>query len=104
MKLDAKKIVLPYLLLTEVATKIDSNAIAVFIPQAEDPTICETYHVTPKLISAESENRNGEPHLVKHHYNYFPIVMDKYGVPWAEAIVYILSRLESVTEPAMATY
>lgn len=37
-------------------------------------------------------------------FNLFPVVCDAHGVPWAEATVYILSRLEGVFRPNMGTY
>jgi integrase len=37
-------------------------------------------------------------------FNLFPVVLDSSGVPWAEATVYILSKLEGSIRPSMGTY
>lgn len=37
-------------------------------------------------------------------FNLFPVVRDENGVPWAEAMVYILSRLQGTVLPNMGTY
>lgn len=37
-------------------------------------------------------------------FNLFPIVLGSDGAPWAEATVYLLSRLEGAVAPTMATY
>jgi hypothetical protein len=41
---------------------------------------------------------------VRHQFNLFPVVVDTSGVPWAEAAVYLLSRLEEALAPSMSTY
>lgn len=37
-------------------------------------------------------------------FNLFPVVRDEHGVPWAEATVYILSKLQESVRPSMGTY
>jgi hypothetical protein len=38
------------------------------------------------------------------NYNLFPVVLDQNSVPWDLGTLYILSRLESATDPVMATF
>lgn len=98
-----KKILLPHLVLTEVANEDDEGAIAVRVPA----TACHTettYHVRPMLVGENGERRDGLPRWVKHQFNLFPVVLDSHGVPWAEAVVYVIFRLEEAPDPVMATY
>jgi len=37
-------------------------------------------------------------------FNLFPVVRDEHGAPWAEAMVYLLSRLQGTVLPNMGTY
>jgi integrase len=37
-------------------------------------------------------------------FNLFPLVLDSNGAPWAEATMYILSRLENSVNPSMSTF
>jgi len=81
-----KKILLPHLELTKVAKEIESGAKAV------NPTHTEvTYY-------------NKHDKRFNNNFNFFPIVLDSYGVPWAEAVLYILSRLKDTMNPIMGTY
>ncbi len=98
-----KKILLPHFTLTEVVGSGDDEAVPVAIaayPHRPE----ETYFVRPLTIGVDGKRRDGKPRWVKSQFNLFPVVLDSHGVPWAEATVYLLSRLESVTAPAMATY
>jgi hypothetical protein len=68
-------------------------------------THSETYYVRPKKkLGGESEWRDGKPRWVEHRFNLFLVVLDGDGVPWAEANVYLLSRIEGTVAPAMTTY
>lgn len=98
-----KKILLPHLTLTEVVGSGDDEAVPVAIA-ASPHRPEETYFVRPLTIGVDGKRRDGKPRWVKSQFNLFPVVLDSHGVPWAEATVYLLSRLESVTAPAMATY
>jgi integrase len=103
MKDAARKILLPHFVVTEVASENDDGAIAVTIPKSA-LTPGGTYHVRHKRVAGESERRDGKPRWVEHRFNLFPIILDGMGVPWAEANVYLLSRLEDAVMPAMSTY
>jgi len=103
MKIGTKKIILPHLTITKITTETDIEATSVTISRTgEVPDI--TYYVKPTLVAADAKQRDGNPRWVKHQFNFFPVVMDCIGTPWAEASVYILSRLESVVAPTMTTY
>ena len=81
-----KKILLPHLKLTKVAKETESGTTAVNIP---NPAL--SYHTIPDTSFNNS-------------FNLFPIVLDSNGIPWAEAVIYILSRLKDTMHPIMGTY
>lgn len=99
----AKKILLPHVVLTELSSEGDTDALSVIIPASSDRSE-ETYFVRPLIVGAERLRRDGKPRWVKHQFNLFPLALDGNGVPWPEVTVYLLSRLESVTAPVMTTY
>jgi len=103
MKGAARKILLPHFVVAEVSSENDEGAIAVTIPKSA-LTLGGTYHVRPKRVAGESERRDGKPRWIEHRFNLFPVILDGMGVPWAEANVYLLSRLEDAVMPAMSTY
>ena len=103
MKGSARKILLPHFVVTEVTSESDDGAIAVTIPDCA-LTLGGTYHVRPKIVAGESNRRDGKPRWVEHRFNLFPVILDDMGVPWAEANVYLLSRLTGSIAPAMSTY
>lgn len=94
---DARKLVLPRFELTELSDEHDSAATKIEV-------LGSAYYVRPKLIPDEGQRRGGRPHWVRHRFNFFPLVLDADGVPWGEANVYVLSRLEGVLNPVMSTY
>jgi len=89
--------VLPSFELTELSFENDPAATKVVV-------LSETYYTRPKLVPEEGRRRDGKARWVKHQFNLFPVVVDSLGVPWAEANVYVLSRLEAVLKPDMLTY
>ena len=103
MKDAARKILLPHFVVTDVASENDKGAITVTIPQSPLSLSC-TYHVMPKRIAGESERRDGKPRWVAHQFNLFPVILDGIGVPWADAHVYLVTRLEDAVMPAMSPY
>jgi integrase len=93
----ARKIVLPRFTLTEVSDATDGEATRI-------GNALEPYYCRPKLVPAEGKRRDGNPKWVKHQFNLFPLILDATGAPWAEAVIYLLSRLENALAPSMATY
>ena len=75
-----KKLLLPHLKLTKVAEETESGTTSAF-----------SYHTKPDTSFYNS-------------FNLFPIVLDSNGTPWAEAVIYILSRLKDTMNPVMGTY
>jgi site-specific recombinase XerD len=93
----ARKLLLPKFELTELTDRRDPAATQIDL-------LDETYYVRPKFVPDEGKRRDGKPRWVHHQFNLYPVVLDSHGVPWAEANVYLLSRLESVLNPVMSTY
>lgn len=99
MTREARKILLPSLEITEVALPSDKNAIHVTLLERG---ITHDYYVRKKHENAE--RIDGKPQWMESRFNLFPVVLDGDGVPWAEANVYILGRIESENEPSMSSY
>lgn len=99
----ARKLLLPHLVVTEVVTETDVGAVKIEIP-AGAHTDGGAYYMRPKNVAGECECRDGKPRSVEHRFNLFPVVLDCDGAPWAEANVYILSRLGDTAFPSMATF
>lgn len=81
-----KKLLLPHLKLTKVAKETESGVTAVNIPNS-----ALSYYTKPDTSFNNS-------------FNLFPIVLDNNGVPWAESVIYILSRIKDTMNPVMGTY
>jgi integrase len=47
---------------------------------------------------------DNQPRWMGTRFNLFPLVLDSRGTPWAEAVVFIVSRLENSVNPTMGTY
>ena len=94
---DARKLVPPRFELTELSDEHDSAATKIEV-------LGSAYYVRLKLIPDEGQRRGGRPRWVRHRFNFFPLVLDADGVPWGQANVYVLSRLEGVLNPVMSTY
>ncbi len=99
----ARKLVLPVFEVTEIAKEGDTDAIAVRIPQCGTAPGTD-YHLRPVLIAETGDRRDGKPRWAKHQFNLFPVVLGGDGVPWAEANLYILARIENTIQPSMATF
>jgi hypothetical protein len=93
----ARKIVLPRFTLTEVSDASDGEATRI-------TSALEPYYARPKLVPTEGKRRDGRPMWVKYQFNLFPVILDASGAPWAEAVIYLLSRLEDALATSMATY
>lgn len=98
----ARKILLPRLELTEVTESLDKHAIRIALPHGSPS---EAYYVRPKHIDTPNGERiDSKPRWMGSKFNLFPIVLNRDGSPWAEANIYLLSRIESSLSPSMATY
>lgn len=98
----ARKILLPSLIVTELAEETDDGAIRIALPKS---SLQEAYFVRPK--QAETHVTRGQStHLLPTggQFNLFPLVLDAEGIPWAEANIYLLSRIKDSLAPAMSTY
>lgn len=103
MKKVARKILLPTLMLTEVANESDDGAVCVTIPSNQNlPS--KTYYIRPQRVVGENKYRGINPSWVNYRFNLFPVVLDNKGVPWAEANIYLLSRLKDDLTPTMSSY
>ena len=103
MKLTARRMHLPRLVITEVSDESDKNSVLVVIPESAS-TAGGSYYARPKLVASNGKRYDGEPEWVPHRYNLFPVILNGAGEPWAEANVYLLSRLEGTVAPDMETY
>lgn len=98
----ARKILLPRLELTEVTDSLDKHATRIPISTAAPD---EAYYVRPKHIDLPNGERvDSKPRWMGSQFNLFPVVLNRDGSPWAEANIYLLSRIESSLSPSMATY
>ena len=99
----AQKRLLPIFELTEVCSSNDQGAVVVTIPPSR-LTVGGTYHVRPKMLANESKRKDGNPNWGHSQFNLFPLVLDATGVPWAEANIWILSRLEGKVAPVIESF
>ena len=97
-----QRITLPSFTLTKICDQDDPEAIKCEIPASKDQSK-QIYHVKP--VSTEIFHGH-EQKVIKtfYKYNLLPLVLKKSGVIWEEALVYILSKLESQTCPNMNTF
>jgi site-specific recombinase XerD len=101
MKREARRILLPTLEVTETTLPSDTNAIKIPLPKGG---IYSAYYVRKKHDEFEQERIDKKPVWMGSKFNLYPVVLDKNGAPWAEANIYILSRIESSISPTMSTY
>ncbi|HEY8022992.1 MAG TPA: hypothetical protein VIF60_00395, partial [Burkholderiaceae bacterium] len=86
----AMKKTLPTFVLTEVCVATDPGANRIFELEGANG---EPFFERP-MLSDNGERFDGKTKWMKSRFNFFPIVLDGSGLPWAEANVYILSRLQ----------
>lgn len=96
-KKSARKLVLPRLSLTEVVCTDHPHAVEVAIAG-------ETYFVRPCHDEVNGGRLDSQPKWKTAQFNLFPVVLCSDGAPWAEATVYILSRLEGSISPTMGSF
>jgi len=99
----ARKIILPTFQLTTVTESTHLNATLVVVPSRNEASE-ESYYIQPKYKATDNNNCDGLPHFKQTVYRCFPVVLDSMHVPWAEANVYILSRLIDALDSSMSTY
>lgn len=92
-----RKILLPQMVVTVVAAPSDTDATRIDLPDGE-------YHIRPIQDAQTRERLDSQGLWVGSRFNLFPVVLDASGVPWAEANVYLLTRIEDAIEPSMSTY
>lgn len=94
MKELRRKVLLPVFQLSELADQDDPRAIKRTIKQGKGhPAL--TYHYRFAWDDVEGRGFN---------YNLFPVVLDRKSAPWALGTHFILSQLESQTQPVMSTF
>lgn len=94
MKNLAHKILLPSLELTKISHSSDRNAIKVKLPDNQ------SYYVLKKQIDCDDI----APSWIRTNFNLLPVILNGSGAPWAEANIYLMSRIESADSPTMSTY
>jgi integrase len=93
-----RKLLLPQMVVTVLADASDADSTRIEFPDGG------MYYLRP-IQDAETRKRLDSQGLwVGSRFNLFPVVMDTNGVPWAEANIYLLSRIEDAVEPRMSTY
>lgn len=96
-----RTIILPRVNLTQVVPSDTPFASKVMLPNGSSP---ESYFVRPCLDENAGKRFDDRPDWMGTQFNRFPVVVNSNGIPWAEATVYLVSRLENSMEPIMATY
>ncbi|MBA5603866.1 hypothetical protein H3H36_00625 [Duganella sp. FT3S] len=96
----ARKLILPSFVLTEVCEASDAGAVQIALPLSASGMAC--YERPKRAITGLRIDK--KPKWKATEFNLYPIVLDTTGLPWVEANLYILSRLEEALEPSMSTY
>lgn len=97
----ARKTLLPSFVVTEVVQAEEDGAVRVALPA---PFAHVSYYVRHKHPEISRQRFGGKPRRVRGRFNLYPVVLDASGTPWAEANVYLLSRIDDTESPSMATY
>lgn len=97
----ARKILLPCFTRTHICS--DDAPYATLVPLPAGSPL-RSYSVRPLLDEDANRRNDGQPRWKGTRFNLYPVVLDSLGAPWAEAAVYLQSRLEDVVVPAMGTY
>lgn len=93
------KLLLPILTLSEVCDQNTPGAKKRSLAVGENAGSTTYYY---RAISSIDHQRRAR--WIRYDYNLFPVVLDRSGVPWDVANLYILSRLEGTPTPNMGTY
>ncbi len=98
----ARKILLPVFILTELAEPTDEESVLIKLPSGTSDV---TYSIRQKRTETLDDGGSG---LVfrqeRSNFNLFPIVLGAEAVPWAEANIYLLSRMRDSLSTVMSTY
>ena len=97
----ARAIRLPCLELTEVIDSQAANATKVKINSGSEEVI---YFTATCYDETEARRRDGKPTWMGTKFNLFPVVVGADGVPWSEAVLYLLKRLEETVDPNMDSF
>lgn len=94
----ARKILLPIFVLTELTESTGHESILIKLPAGSPNT---AYFIRPK--PTETVIKHGLSQA-RSNFNLFPIVLDADAVPWAEANIYLLARMQDSLNLVMSTY
>lgn len=95
----ARKLTLPHFVLSEVCDATAIGAVRISLPAGGSET---AMYERPKL--AENGRRiDGKPIWKESKFNLFPVVLCASSLPWTEATLYLLYKIESVIHPVMST-
>jgi integrase len=102
MTISARKTLLPILVITKLAEETDADVSMVELPEGSPKM---AYFVRPKKDETSlGKWLKGKSQQTGSQFNLFPVILDSDGVPWAEANVYLLSRMMERVAPVMSTY
>lgn len=96
----AKKLTLPSFILSEICDVTDEGAVRISLSTGA----CETVYYERRKLADSGLRINGKSKWTPSQFNLFPVVLCSTGLPWAEATIYILSRLENIVDPSMSTF
>lgn len=96
-----KYAVLPAFILTETCEKRDPLALSRSIPVTEQFKDVRYYL---REVSRHLDSSADAPRWMKFNYNLFPLVLDRDGIPWDVAAIYIISRCQGQVLPDMTTF
>jgi len=97
-----RKVVLPAFSLSEVCGDEAAAALKRKIPAGNNRT--EVTYSFRYVANEVEEPPTYNPTSTRYKYNLFPVPVNKDGVPWDVAVIYILSRLQGQLSPNMTTY
>ncbi|BBB62321.1 hypothetical protein UNDKW_4048 [Undibacterium sp. KW1] len=100
-KILARKILLPTFTFTELSEVQNQNTSLV---QLKKIASFDSYHVRHKKNLPAIGSTNLNLNWTNSNFNLFPVVLDKSGAPWAEAMIFLISQIEERNAPAMSTF
>ncbi len=97
----ARRTTIRQLTLTEVVDRDTPGATPVSITTPEGGTI---YHTVPLADPDTGKRRDARPQWIAGTFPLFPIVRLADGAPWAEANLWLIDMMESMSSPNMLTF